>query len=304
MSKEPERWHLTHAGHDHTVEISLKATTWMLRWTADGSEVAQKKTSDNTVVLDGKEHGAIRLKLPSMTGPARQVTLYPAAQPSGRAGHKARKAAADPADAPAGAAGQARLGIGGTDFVPEEGTRAAQREAWIREHPHQYAARRTVVAVAKVGVPLGIFWLLHRITWRPDVDLPDIDPPNIPWPQIHLPRIPWPDLPWPPVNLPDLPDLPDLPGWTQYVWPVLLAFFLAQAELRRRRQQDARRRAASPALDGAESKPANEKQPIASKPGESRPDENQAEQPTPDDAKILQACKVTPVVPAAGKKPS
>ncbi|MDP9824447.1 hypothetical protein [Kineosporia succinea] len=280
MSKEPERWHLIHEGHEHTVEISTKATAWMLHWKADGSTVAQKKTSENTVVLDGKEHGAIRLKLPSISGPARRVTLYASPEPKG-------------------ATGQAHLGVGGTDFVPEEGSRAAKREAWIRDHPHQYATRRTLTALAGVLVPIGLLWLLRQITWRPDVNLPSVnlpsvDLPRIPWPDIDLPSIPWPD-----VNLPSV-NLPDLPGWVQYVWPVLLAFGVAQAELRRRKQQDLKRSEASRTASGATSKESNGEQPGRSKTGEARPDENQTTTRDTDDEKPVQACKVTPVTAKPG----
>jgi hypothetical protein len=59
---------------------------------------------------------------------------------------------------------------------------------------------------------------------------------------VHLPNLPLPDLP-------DLPSIPwpglELPGWVRevldkakYVWPVVLAYVLARAEIRRRRKQD------------------------------------------------------------------
>ncbi|MBT0769123.1 hypothetical protein KIH74_09350 [Kineosporia sp. J2-2] len=275
MSKEPERWHLSHDGHEHTVEIS-PGTSRRLRWTSDGTEVASKKTSDNTVVLDGHEHGAIRLKLPTLPGPARQVTLYtPGAQ--------------------LGATGSAHAGVGGTDFVPEEGSRAARRETWIRDHPYLYTARRTGTALAGVLLPIALIWLLKRITWRPDINLPTIDLPRIPWPHID---VPWPEINLPDLpNLPNLPDLPDLPGWSQYVWPVLLAFGVARAELRRRRQQDEKRRAA--ALEAPEPKQANDKEPGRSRPGQEQPGVAKPDRPK-DDTKTTQACRVE----SAATKPS
>ncbi|MCE0537406.1 hypothetical protein LWF15_18040 [Kineosporia rhizophila] len=292
MSKEPERWHLAQDGHEHTVEISTTAASWVLRWTSDGTEVAAKKTSDSTVVLDGKDHGAVRLKLPSLTGPARQVTLYSAAD-------EGAKKSKD-----LGAAGQAHLGVGGTDFVPEEGSRAARREAWIREHPNQYAARRTATALAGVLVPVALIWLLRQITWRPDIDLPRIDLPRIQLPRIPWPEIDLPDIPWPDIDI-NLPDLPNLPGWVQYVWPVLIAFFVTQAELRRRRQQDEKRRAAAEAAAReAELKAVNEKKPVLSKIAEALPGLPKADRPDPEpekDEKTTQACRTTE---ATRKQPS
>jgi hypothetical protein len=98
-----------------------------------------------------------------------------------------------------------------------------------------------VAAAVGVVVPILLIWLLARVAL-----------PAIPWPDVSLPRIPWPDLPsipWPDVSLPSLPlpDLPELPQWlkdtAKLVGPVLVAFVLARGELRRRRQQDERKRA-------------------------------------------------------------
>ncbi len=73
----------------------------------------------------------------------------------------------------------------------------------------------------------------------------------IPWPDWNLPSIPWPSIPWPSIPWPDW-DLPELPAWLKalleklkYVWPVVLAFGLAHAEVKRRRRQDERRRGGS-----------------------------------------------------------
>lgn len=283
MTKEPERWHLTRDGHEHTVEISSKATVWILRWTRDGKEVATHRTSDSTAVLDGKKRGALRIKLPSFTGPARQVTLYDV-----------------PADKKKddNATTQAHLGVGGTDFVPEAGSKAAKREAWIREHPNLYAARRTGAALAGVLLPIAAIWLLQKITWRPDINWPRINLPDL-----NLPSIPWPDIdiPWPEISV-DIPfpdiDLPSLPGWVKYVWPVLLAFGIAQAELRRRRQQDARRKE----LEEAELKAANDKQPGTSSTAKTAGDHKPEKKPDPDadePSKTTAACKVPSTPPRA-----
>ncbi len=90
-------------------------------------------------------------------------------------------------------------------------------------------------------LPLLLVGLMVRIPW------PDI---SIPWPDWDLPSIPWPNIPWPSIPWPDW-DLPELPAWlrallekAKYVWPVVLAFGLAHAEVKRRRRQDERRRQA------------------------------------------------------------
>ncbi|WP_147263029.1 hypothetical protein [Geodermatophilus sp. TF02-6] len=117
------------------------------------------------------------------------------------------------------------------------------REAAIRAHPHRYAVRRTAPAVLGVLLPVLGLWLLSRI----DIPLPHF---SISLPDWNLPAIPWPDWDLPNIPLPDW-DLPELPAWVRelldkakYVWPVLLAFVLARAEVRRWRTQDERKRRA------------------------------------------------------------
>ncbi|WP_114423522.1 hypothetical protein [Nocardioides houyundeii] len=236
MAKDPERWLLTHQGVRHVVEIVESGLSRRITWTLDGDEVAAKKSSEEKVTLDGGDHGAIGLRLPTFTGPARRVTWWGP-------------------EATLGAVAAAQTGLGGLDLDPEAGSKAAAREAWIREHPQQYAVRRTAAAVAGVVVPLLLIWLLGRFAL-----------PAIPWPDLKLPDIPWPNLPsipWPSIPLPDLPSIPwpdwSLPGWVEtvldsikYVWPVLLAVALARAEIKRRRDQDARKRAASEASEESE----------------------------------------------------
>lgn len=227
---DPERWHLT--VDDRALEVAITSSGWghEIVWRADGDEVTRKKTSDERVVLTDEEAGAIGVRLPKWTGPARRVSYY----------------APDDQDA----ATQAHLGVGGVDFDPEPGSAAAEREAWIRAHPHRYAARRVAAAVAGVAVPLLLLWLLARFA-LPAVPWPDWDLPDLPFPDLpSLPQIPWPDIPWP-----DLPNW-SLPGWVQavldvlrYLWPVLLAAVIAYAELKRRRDQDARKRAEAAAED-------------------------------------------------------
>lgn len=218
--KAPERWLLTSDGHEHRVEITEVGLRRRIAWLVDGTEVATKTTSDERIVLDGGEVGAVGVRLPQFTGPARRVTWYSP-------------------DTELGAVVAAQTGVGGTDLDPEPGSKAAAREAWIRAHPNLHAARRTGAAVLGVVLPLLALWLLARISW-PAIPWPDWDLPSIPWPDWDLPSIPWPD--W---------DLPELPAWVrelldkaQYVVPVVVAFALARAEVRRRRAQDERKRTA------------------------------------------------------------
>ena len=123
-----------------------------------------------------------------------------------------------------GSEAEAHAGLGGTDLEPEPGSRAALRAEWIGRHPHLHTARQTALAAAGVGVPVLLVWLLSMVPW------PSLD---VPWPDISLPSIPW-------------PDLPSLPAWTEPVRkllvPVLIAFFVARGEVKRRRKAEERRR--------------------------------------------------------------
>jgi hypothetical protein len=219
MAQEPERWRLVHEGHEHVVEIADAGLRRAVTWRVDGTEVGDRRTTDKRVVISGGERGAVRVQLPEFVGPARRVTWYST-------------------DGALDAEAAARTGLGGLDLVPDPGSKAAAREAWIREHPRLYVARRVATAVLSALVPLLVLWLLSqvRIPW------PSI---SIPWPDWRLPSIPLPDLP-------DLPDLPELPAWLralldrlEYVWPVVLALGLGYSEVKRRRQQDERRRRAA-----------------------------------------------------------
>ena len=60
---------------------------------------AHRKTSDETFVLAAGAGGAVRLKFP-LVGPARRITLH-------------------------GSETEAHAGLGGADFEPEAGSRAA-----------------------------------------------------------------------------------------------------------------------------------------------------------------------------------
>jgi hypothetical protein len=199
-------------------------------WTAGGVEISSRTTSEERVVLDGGDRGAIGVRLPAFLGPARRVTWWsPDAEP--------------------GAVAAAHLGLGGLDLDPDAGSRAAEREAWIRAHPRLHTARRTASAAAGTVLSLILLWLIGQVA-LPAVPWPAWDLPSLPWPDVDLPAIPWPAIPWPDVNLPDLdltaPDwMRTLAEYAKYVWPVLLAVVLARGEVRRRREQDKRKGAAT-----------------------------------------------------------
>jgi hypothetical protein len=222
MAEETHRWHLTVDGRDHRVEVE---GTWSrtIRWYVDDEVVATKKSSEDKVTLEPEtENGlAVGLRFSSL-GRARRVTLFEG-------------------DDNVPAKAKAVIGTGGLDLDPEAGSPAALREQRIREHPWRHATVATLGGVAKVVVPI----LLGLLVVRFAVNLP-WPSWNIPFPDIDLPRIPWPEIPWPQIPWPDI-DLPDweVPAWVRwvadkakYVWPVVLAFVLARAEVNRRRKQD------------------------------------------------------------------
>ena len=205
---DTERWHLAHDGHEHVVLVERGSLVREAVWSRDGVEVGRKKTSDETfVVAPNGADGAVRMKF-AMTGPARRVTLHDSET-------------------------EAHTGLGGRDLEPEAGSKAAARAEWIGAHPHLHTARQTAIAAAGVGVPVLVVWLLTLVPW-PAIPWPDVDLPSIPWPDIRLPAIPWPDV-----------DLPDLPPWVdtvrKFAIPILIAFFIARGEVKRRRQAEEKR---------------------------------------------------------------
>lgn len=228
MTRAGERWSLVADGQSHVVEISDAGFSRRVVWLVDGEQVASRKGGEERMRItpddDVQGLGALALRFPSLVGPTRRVTWY------GGSGDL-------------DAAAEAAIGLGGLDFEPEPGSAPARREARIREHPRRYAATQTAAGVAKVVVPLLLIFLLSRLALF--VDWPDL--PRIPWPD--LPRIPWPDIAWPNIPWPHIPwpdwSLPALPEWVRevldklkYVWPVIVAFVLARAEVNRRRKQD------------------------------------------------------------------
>ncbi len=226
MGEVTETWMLDLAGRRHEVVIRDRGIRRTVAWTVDRRPVAERTTTDERVILDGAGDGAVRVRLPVFTGPARRVTLFGGADDEG-------------------ALAQAHAGFGGHDFRAVAGA-AVDREAEIRAHPGRFVATRTALAVAAVLAAVFLIPILRRlipdlsIPW-PDIPWPDIPWPSIPWPDISLPSIPWPDIPWPDISL------PAAPGWliwiiehAKYVAPVLIAAALAASEIRRRRVQDAR----------------------------------------------------------------
>jgi hypothetical protein len=197
-------WTLAHEGRRHRVVVG-GGLAHEVRWYVDDELVAERKTWDDTVTVEAADRKLVVRH--SGLGTPRRATLY-------------------------------AVGLGGIDLVPEPGSRAAAYEARVREHPNRYAALATAGGVAKVVVPIVLALVAVRFAVR--LPFPDLPHPDLP----GLPALPWPSIP-----LPDLPDLPEAPGWVRrvldvlkYVWPVVLAFVLARAEVRRRRAQDERRR--------------------------------------------------------------
>ena len=206
-------WTLEHEGRQHRV-VAGTAMAHEVRWYVDGELLAEKKTWDDKVAVK-HDDGQLVVRYSGLGAP-RRATLYGPDEDAG-----------------------ALTGLGGVDLVPEPGSKAAAYEDRVREQPTRYAALATVGGVAKVVVPI----LLGLVVVRFAISLPfpDLPSPDLP----DLPSVPWPSIPFP-----DLPDwqLPDWLRWLldklKYIWPIVLAYVLARAEIKRRRQQDERRRAA------------------------------------------------------------
>ncbi|OIJ24646.1 hypothetical protein [Nocardioides luteus] len=214
MSTKVQIWSRTIAGHTHRLEVTGDFIRTFV-WTVDGEEVLTRKTADDRARLETKTHGSL-LVIHSALGTPRRATYFA------------------PGEDLAGMAG-----IGGADLTPEPGSRAAAYERRVIDHPKRYALIETLGGAA--GVVAGIVaaavvaWILARIS-LPHIPLPNL--PNLPdLPLPDLPSVPWPSIPWP-----DLPEvqLPDWVTWIashlKYVWPVILAFVLAQGEIKRRRK--------------------------------------------------------------------
>ncbi|MDZ5619836.1 hypothetical protein SFC88_03310 [Nocardioides sp. HM23] len=211
-----QRWDLDVEGRHHRVEAD-GSTRHRVRWYVDDQLVAERTAMEDKIRLrpsgDAAGHGlgAVLVRFSTLGAPRRATRLPP-------------DEALDV---------QLSTGVGGTDLVPERGSKAAQHDERMLAHPTRYTVIQTAGGVATVVVPLLVAALLARLAFS-------FDWPAIPWPDL-------PDIPWPEIRLPGIP-LPNwsLPGWVRealgyakYVWPVLLAFLLARAEIRRRRTQRA-----------------------------------------------------------------
>ena len=231
-------WNLSAHGLRHRVEVTGSATRTVV-WRVDGRVVAVKKTLDDTVRLQPGDQPGRRGSAAPDAGDAPATGAEQA--DVGMVGvtftglGRPRRVTWYPADGRFGAAVRALVGQGGIDLDPEPGSPAAQREERIRRHPRRYAALAVAAGIGKVVAPLVLGLLVVRLL------------AGIPWPDWDLPSLPSPDVDLPSIPLPDIA-LPswEAPGWVSwladrahYVWPVLLAAFLARAELRRRRKQDA-----------------------------------------------------------------
>jgi hypothetical protein len=238
-----QTWLLHAEGVHHRVEADTGGWRKQLRWWVDDELVVERSTAEDKVELEaddgsggGAGHGKVALRF-SALGQPRRATWY---APDDEGGV------------------DAALGVGGVDLEPEEGSPAAEHERRIREHPRRYEAQRVAAGVA--GVVLPILVGLLAVRFAVDLPWPDWDLPSIPWPDWSLPSIPWPSIPLPSVPWPDW-SLPDLPGWltwlldkAKYVWPIVLAYVLARAEIKRRRDQDRLRaeRACHPPVEPGE----------------------------------------------------
>lgn len=219
-----QAWDLTTGGRTHRVEVRGSFSR-RLQWYVDGALVAEKKSTEDKVSLtpddDGFDgFGAVALRFSGLWKP-RRATLFEPADGSDL----------DPA-------ALALAGIGGLDLTPEAGSPAADHEEKVRAHPRRYAVIETAGDVGSVVVGILVALILARLAFS--FDWPDWNLIDIAWP--NLPDLPWPDppsIPWP-----DLPSV-SLPGWlrwvldqAKYVVPIVIAFVLAQGEIKRRRKQD------------------------------------------------------------------
>ena len=239
---ETHGWDLTALGRRHRVEITGSFSR-TISWYVDGQLVSAKTASEDSIQLKPGELpkesnrtaeapstqmldvGVVGVRFTALGRPKR-VTWYQA-------------------EGGVSAAARALLGSGGIDLDPEAGSPAALREERIRRHPRRHAATAVALGAGKVVAPILLGLLIVRLTVA--IPWPDWNLPSTPWPNIDLPSIPWPNIdlpsiPWPDVNLPDWM-LPDWMRWLahklQYIWPVILAAFLARREIKRRREQDA-----------------------------------------------------------------
>jgi hypothetical protein len=172
-----------------------------VRWFVDDELVGEKKSVEEKFRIDGQA-GRLDVRFATLGAPRRATVV---------------------------------VGDDEVDLIPDPGSPAAQHEERVRAHPDRYAALLTVIGLARIVAPIVLAVVLARFAF------------SLPWPDLPLPHLTTPDLPS--IPLPDW-QLPgwSLPGWARwilehakYVWPVVVAYLIARAEIRRRRQQDERR---------------------------------------------------------------
>ena len=206
-----QAWELRVDGRSHRVEVRGSVAR-RIQWWVEGELVLDKRSADDKPRLtpdERSELGTLALRFSGLGKPRRATVVRPGE-------------------------------LMGVDLDPEPGSPAAAYEEHVRAHPRRYEVLQTAGSVAAVVVPILVTLLLARLAFSINWPWPDWDLPRLPLPD--LPEIPWPSIPWP-----DLPGV-SLPGWVRevldkakYVWPVVLAYVLAKAEINRRRKQDALR---------------------------------------------------------------
>ena len=208
MAAPDQVWNLEHEGHEHRV-VASRTARHVVRWYVDGELRAERRTMGDKVTLasPGREDGAKLLVYYSALGSPRRATLY------------------EDGDDVAALARR-----GGVDLAPEPGSGAERYDEKLREHPNRYAGLAALGGALKVLVPI----LLTLVAVHVAI--------NIPWPHVpfpHLSSVPWPDVPTP--GLPDW-HVPDRMWWVldkaKYVWPVVVAYVIARAEIKRRRDRE------------------------------------------------------------------
>lgn len=226
-----QTWTLRAGGRDHRVTAD-GGFRHAVEWWVDEELVATRTATEERIRLEADGHGSLEVRHSTLGAP-RRATWHAPSDPHGPP---------DPG---------ALAGLGGLDLTPEPGSPAAAYEQKLRDHPRRYATIQTAGGVAKVLVPILLTLLVITLPW-PDLSLPAVPWPDVPWPDISLPAVPWPDISLPAVPWPDV----TVPGWVRwlldharYVVPVVIAFVLARAELRRRRRQDELRQGARPEGD-------------------------------------------------------
>ena len=198
-------WTLDHEGHEHRV-VAGRNASHLVQWYVDGDLRAERKTMSDKVTLAAADGPAKLLVYYSGLGAPRRATLYPD-------GDAARRSS----------------GWAGIDLIPEPGSSAEQYDDKLRAHPNRYAGLAALGGAAKVLVPILLTFVVVHIAI------------NIAWPQIPFPDLP--SVPWPDIPAPDLPDwqVPDRVWWVldkaKYVWPVVVAYVIARAEIKRRQDR-------------------------------------------------------------------